>query len=857
MATILIVDDRPVNRDYLVTLLGYGPHRLLQAADGAEALAVARAERPDLVIADILMPTMDGYEFVRQLRTDPLGARVPVIFYTAHYHEREARNLARACGVTDVLIKPSEPDVILATVNAALGVARQPAPAPPVNEFDREHLRVLTDKLSQKVDELRRTNARLNVLIDLGLHLGSSRESRQLLKSFCDAAREILGARYAIVGVLDGDALHLRRLVTSGMDRATAERLGSLAPRQGVLGTILDECRCRRRHNPGGAPEGLGLTAPFPPVHSFLGAPIVSPNRVYGWLGLIDKVGAGEFSAEDERLAGILAAQVGRVYENGSLYRDALNHASQLEREVAERKRAEEALREREERIRLLLDSTVEAIYGIDLQGNCTFSNPACARLLGYAGPGLLLGRNMHALTHHHRSDGTPYPEEECPIYRAFQSGEGTHADNEVFWRADGTKFATEYWSLPMRRGDQVVGAVVTFWDISERKKLEEQLRQAQKMEAIGRLAGGVAHDFNNLLTVINGYGEMLLATVPIADPSRDMIREMVAAGMRAAALTRQLLLFSRKAIFEPKILDLKTVVADMDKMLRRIIGEDIQLATVADPDPSAVKADLGHVEQVILNLVVNSRDAMPQGGKLTIEVRNVELDAAYAQDHPDVRPGRYVLLAVSDTGCGMDAATLAHIWEPFFTTKGEGGTGLGLATVYGIVKQSGGHVVVYSEVGWGTTFKIYFPQLTPPPGAGKSTARLAVLPRGGETVLLAEDDDGVRALTRRALQDCGYTVLEARDGTAAERVAEKHAGPIDLVITDVVMPRQSGREVAERLAALHPEIKILFLSGYTDDAVMRHGILEAQVAFLQKPFTLAALAVKVREVLDGPERAG
>jgi protein-histidine pros-kinase len=282
-----------------------------------------------------------------------------------------------------------------------------------------------------------------------------------------------------------------------------------------------------------------------------------------------------------------------------------------------------------------------------------------------------------------------------------------------------------------------------------------------------------------------------------------------------------------------------------------------VELATVADPDPGAVRADLGHVEQVILNLVVNSRDAMPQGGKLTIEVRDVELDAAYAQDHPDVRPGRYVLLAVSDTGCGMDAATLAQIWEPFFTTKGEGGTGLGLATVYGIVKQSGGHAAVYREVGWGTTFKIYFLQLTPRPGAGKSTARLAVLPRGGETVLLVEDDDGVRALTRRALHDCGYTVLEARNGTAAERVAEKHAGPIDLVITDVVMPRQSGREVAERLAYLHPGVKVLFLSGYTDDAVVRHGSLEAQVAFLQKPFTLAALAVKVREVLDGPERAG
>jgi PAS domain S-box-containing protein len=853
MPTILIVDDRPVNREYLGTLLDHGQHRLLQAADGAEALALARAEHPDLVITDILMPTMDGYEFVRQLRTDPAGARIPVIFYTAHYHEPEARNLANACGVTAVLTKPFEPEVMLSMVNAALGVPQRPAQAPSADEFDREHLRVLTDKLSQKVDELRRTNARLNALVDLGLYLGSNRNCRLVLQSFCDAAREIVGARYAVVGVLEGEAPHFRYLVSSGMDRATADRLGSLKPRQGVLGAILQECRCCRLNNTNGAAEDFGLAPAIPAIHSFLGAPVVSPNRVYGWLGLIDKVGADEFTPEDERLAGILAAQVGRVYENGSLYGgDALNHATQLEREIAERERAEEALREREERIRLLLDSTVEAICGTDLQGNCTFSNPACARLLGYAEPGQLAGKNMHALVHHHRADGTPYPQEECQIVRAVQRGEGAHVDDEVFWRADGTSFAVEYWSFPIRRGDQIIGTVVTFWDISERKSLEEQLRQAQKMEAIGRLAGGVAHDFNNLLTVINGYGEMLLGVLPAADPNRDMIREMVAAGNRAAILTRQLLLFSRKAISEPKVLDVKAVVADMEKMLRRIIGEDIQLATVADPDLGAVKADVGHIEQVILNLVVNARDAMPQGGQLTIELHNVELDAAYARVHQGTQPGAYVLLAVSDTGCGMDTATLARIWEPCFTTKGERGTGLGLATVYGIVKQSGGHASVYSEVDKGATFKIYLPQVAQRPVSGKSHARLAALPHGQETVLLVEDDAGVRALTRRTLQDCGYPVLAARDGAQATQVAEEHPGRIDLLISDVVMPRLSGREVAERLAALHPGIKVLFLSGYTDDAVVRHGILEAQVAFLQKPFTLVALAAKVREVLDG-----
>ena len=938
-----------------------------------------QTERPDLVIADILMPTMDGYEFVRQLRADPAVAATPVIFLTAHYHEREAQSLARACGVSRVLIKPCEPEVVLGTVDSVLGSVPVAAPAPSAEDFDREHLRVLTDKLSQKADQLRKANARLTALVELGLDLGSERDPQQLLQSFCHRAREIVGARYAVVGVLDGDGLALRYCVTSGMNTVAAARLGSPDPRQGVLGTILRECRCLRLQRP----DGPDPESPFAPCQSFLGAPMVSPARVYGWLCLLDKVGAEEFSAEDERLAGILAAQVGRTYENGSLYADVLSHAAEMEREVGERKRAEEALREREEHIRLLLDSTAEAIYGIDRRGRCTFCNLACVRLLGYLDAGQLLGKNMHELMHHTRADGTPYPVKECRIFQAFRKGEGTHVEDEVFWRADGSSFPAEYWSYPIRHKGQIVGSVVTFlditerkrledqyrqarqrleeviaanpavlftlgiegeriqgiswisdnlrgllgytpeealapewwterihpedrdriigqthedlfsqgassheyrfrhqdgnyrwtrgeirlirdaagrpkeavgsWsDITERKQLEDQFRQAQKMEAVGRLAGGIAHDFNNLLTVINGYGELLLAELPAADPSRELIREIAAAGDRAKALTRQLLAFSRRAIIEPKVLDLKAVVADIDKMLRRIIGEDIQLTVAADPESGAVKADAGQMEQVILNLVVNARDAMPQGGRLTIEVRNAELDESYVRDHVEARVGAHVLLAVSDTGCGMDAATMARVFEPFFSTKGEQGTGLGLATVHGIVKQAGGHVAVYSEVGHGTTFKVYLPRVQQRPPEGKAQPGSAVMPRGSETLMLAEDEDGVRALTRRVLQACGYTLLEARDGAEAVRIAEQHQGRIDLLITDVVMPRMGGREVAERLMALQPGIRVLFLSGYTNDAVVRHGILEAEVAFLQKPFSATALAAKVRKVLDG-----
>jgi two-component system cell cycle sensor histidine kinase/response regulator CckA len=1229
VATILIVDDRPANRDFLVTLLGYGGHRLLQAADGAEALAAARAEHCDLVIADILMPTMDGYELVRQLRSDPALTAVPVIFYTAHYREREAESLARSCGVAHVLTKPCEPDVILRTVEAALGAAPLPAPPAPELEFDREHLRLLTDKLSQKAEDLTRVNARLTALVDLGLDLGSERDPRKLLQRFCHAARDVLGARYAVAGIVDADGSRLRYFFTSGMDTKIAAGLGSPDPERGGPGRVLAERRGLRLRNPGGDPTALGFSAAYPPIRSWLGAPIVSPGLAYGWLGLIDKVGAEEFSEEDERLAGVLTAQVGRIYENGSLYHEVLQQAAELKLEVAERKQAEDglraseeryrllfernlagvlvtssdgrvaecndamarilghatageltgqrtpdfwfeaidremflaqlrakgtvtgyevklrrkdggcawvvtnaslvedkgqtfiqgtiidvterrlaeaALRDREEHIRLLLDSTAEAIYGIDLHGHCTFANSSCARLLGYADPSQFLGKNMHELVHHTRPDGTPYPANECRIFQAFRNGEGSHVDDEVLWRADGSSFPAEYWSYPIRREGHLAGSVVMFLDVTGRKRAEEtlreseerfrqlaetinevfwlsdpvsgqilyvspayetiwgqscaslyasplawlepiqaedrervreafatkqavggydeeyrivrpdgsvrwihdrgfpvrdaagavyrvagvaediterkraeaerdellarlqvqisrmpliyilfnsdfrvtdwnpaaertlgytrnealgkgpndlnppsfhqdalklmeriragdmaahsvnenrtkdgrtitcewfntplltddgrfggllclgrdvteqrsleaQLRQAQKMEAVGQLAGGVAHDFNNLLTIINGYGELLAARFPQGDPTRELLGQIVAAGDRAAGLTRQLLAFSRKAIIEPRTLDLKAVVADVDKMLRRIIGEDIQLSVVTDPDVGTVKADPGQVEQVIVNLVVNARDAMPRGGKVTIELHNAELDETYARDHLGAQSGPHVLLAVSDTGSGMDRETMARIFEPFFSTKGERGTGLGLATVHGIVKQSDGHVAVYSEVGHGTTFKVYLPRAQQRLPSGKSHPGLAVMPRGGETVLLVEDEDGVRALARHILQGCGYTVLEARDGAEALRLAGQHQGGIDLLVTDVVMPRMSGREVAERLAGMSPRVKVLFLSGYTDDAVVRHGILEAEVSFLQKPYSPASLAAKVREVLDG-----
>src|SRR6266436_5304656 len=385
----------------------------------------------------------------------------------------------------------------------------------------------------------------------------------------------------------------------------------------------------------------------------------------------------------------------------------------------------------------------------------------------------------------------------------------------------------------------------------------EERLRQAQKMEAVGRLAGGVAHDFNNLLTVITSYSALLLEDLAADDPKRDDVDQIRKAAEGAAALTRQLLAFSRQQVLQPKALDLKATVAGTDKLLKRLIVEDIQLTTVLAPDLGVVKADPGQIEQIIINLAVNARDAMPTGGRLTIEAANVDMDEAYVRGHAPASPGRYVMLAISDTGIGMDEQTKARIFEPFFTTKEVGkGTGLGLATVYGIVKQSGGFIWVYSEPGHGTSFKVYFPRVDEP-AEPTAASTAGTEPRGGtETVLVVEDAASVRMVTRQVLERFGYAILEAPNGETALRLAAKHHGPIHLLLTDVIMPGLSGRQLAEQLAQLRPDMKVLYASGYADQAIIHHGILDSDIAYLQKPFTPETLARRVRQVLDSSPAA-
>jgi PAS domain S-box-containing protein len=409
----------------------------------------------------------------------------------------------------------------------------------------------------------------------------------------------------------------------------------------------------------------------------------------------------------------------------------------------------------------------------------------------------------------------------------------------------------------PLKGSDgQLLGVIGVALDITDRKHLADQLRVSQKMQAVGELAGGVAHDFNNLLMIVKGHAEMLLDRID-SSSARHNLEQIQGATERAATLTRQLLAFSRKQVLQPKVLDLNDVVAGMIKMFSRVIGENIDLAFLPGSKLAPVKADPGQVEQVLLNLVVNARDAMPDGGRLTIETCNVELDSVSAAQHPVMEAGSYVMLIVTDTGCGMDAGTQARIFEPFFTTKGQGkGTGLGLATVYGVVKQSGGFIWVYSEVDHGSTFKIYLPQVKADLERGVPEKTSRGSHPGTETILFVEDEESVRELVRDYLGKSGYRVLEAPDGVQALEIAAAHREPIHILVTDVVMPRLSGRELATRITAARPEIKILYISGYTDDSIFRHGVLEGGVAFLQKPFNLKDLAQKIRQVLDGEPAA-
>ena len=503
---------------------------------------------------------------------------------------------------------------------------------------------------------------------------------------------------------------------------------------------------------------------------------------------------------------------------------------------------------QREELFRLISENAADMIAVVDPNGRRLYNSPAYARILGFSNEELESTSFFDQV----------HPDDRQVAEQAAKEASGGGEGRTVQYRMrhkDGSWHVIESGaSAILDAHKKVEKLVIVNRDVSERRQLEEKFRQAQKMEAVGRLSGGVAHDFNNLLGVIIGYAEFLQESLAPENKLRGSVDEILKAGKRAASLTRQLLAFSRQQVLDPKVLDLNGVVSDMEKMLRRLIGEDVELSTVLSPQLGRLKADQGQLEQVVMNLVVNARDAMPQGGKLVIDTQNMVMDDAFIRRYPyPVQAGPYVCLTVTDSGIGMDPETKARAFEPFFTTKEKGkGTGLGLSTVYGVVKQSGGYIDIDSSPGAGTTFKIYLPRVHDAIKAETPTGTATSF-TGNETILLAEDETSLRTLTRNTLELCGYKVLEAKDGIEALEVSDRYQGPIDLLLTDMVMPGMGGRALAQGLTRRRPDIRLAYMSGYTGQAVGSQGPVDPGSVFLLKPFTRELLTRKIREALDRP----
>jgi PAS domain S-box-containing protein len=586
-------------------------------------------------------------------------------------------------------------------------------------------------------------------------------------------------------------------------------------------------------------------------------------------MSIFDVIPQDQFNKISEKLRKKLANHAPTIYELEAITKDGRRVPVEVSsrlifendvpvgvqgtvRDISVRRRAEAELRASEERFRELIENANDIIFTCDISGNFTSLNRAGQELTGYS--------NEEALKMNFAEVVPPGHIEKTRemLSRKAVADVATIYELEIITKS-GERAELEVSSRTILDDGKPVGVQGVARDITERKRMQGalrasqvQLQQSQKLEAIGRLAGGIAHDFNNLLTAILGYSDLSLRHIDPQNPVAHHIEEVKKAAQRASSLTRQLLAFSRKQILEPKLLDLNHVIRDMNKLMNRLIGEDIEFDANLDPDIGGVMADPGQIEQVLLNLVVNARDAMPNGGRVTIETANIYLDDAYVRERPPMKPGHYVMLTITDNGMGIDAQTLTRIFEPFFTTKEVGkGTGLGLSTVYGIVKQSGGFVWAESELDLGTTFKVYLPKLTAPVEVEEPAVSHPAVVRGTGTVLLVEDDTTVRRMTAEFLELAGYKVLESGNGSGALAIAQSYESEIHLLVTDVVMPLMGGRELAEQLAKLCPGIRVLYISGYMDDAMVRHGIIDKDIAFLQKPFTAEGLVQKVYEVLQ------
>ena len=940
---ILIVDDELQNRQLLEVMLTPEGFQLATATSGADALAKVAADPPDLILLDVMMPGMDGYEVAAKLKADAATKSIPIIMVTVR-DDREAKMRGLNAGAEDFLSKPVDRAELRVRVRNLLRLKAY-------GDYHDRYSQMLEAEVGLRTAHLLESEARYRRIVETsneGIWVLDADEKTtfmngrmaQMLDCDVSEARGQLASGFVHEDGLAPLAASLKSLRAGGstqievrLKRTDGAPLWALLETsaifdsgrkyEGALVMVMDVSERRKAQEASRASEarfrrlwdsGLILINISDAAGTLVdvndsGANLLGYSReelINGSVRWRDLTPPEWRDAEEAAIAQFERTGVTAPWEKELLRKDGtrlpiLTGAATLAGagriaiavDLTERKRAESANLERTRIAELTAEVGVALAQGGVLQEVLQRCAEAMVRHAGAACARIWTCEPRLRTLVLQASAGsctcvTPGVDGEAPIppeTKLIAEQRAPHVTNDV---AGDQQAAVAAWTAregmtafaghPLLVSGELVGVISMFarHTLSDaalkglatiadeiaigvhrslgddiRAVLEGQLRQAQKMEAVGRLAGGVAHDFNNVLSVILSYADLMLEELGREDPMRDDVDEIRKAGNRAADLTRQLLMFSRQQVLEPKVIDLNDLLARMDKMLQRILGEDVDLVFLAGPDLGRLRADPSSIEQVVMNLVVNARDAMPTGGKLTIETANVQLDEDFVRHHVDAKAGPYIMLAVSDTGIGMDAATRSRIFEPFFTTKPvDKGTGLGLSTVFGIAQQSGGWVYVYSEPGAGTAFKVYLPRVVQEVDKARATAALP-LRRGSETILLVDDDEQVRLVTRGILKRNGYHVIDAKHAGEAMLACEQHAGTIHLLLTDVVMPQMSGPELAKRLAKSRPGMRVMCMSGYTDDSIVRHGILETEFAYLQKPITPESLTRKVREVLD------
>ena len=791
---ILNVDDRPDNRYLFDTILRAAGHDVYSAADGVEALALLQNMQCDLIVSDVVMPGMDGFQFCREVKANPATRDIPFVFFTAVYTEAKDEQFALSLGAAGFLVKPLEPDQLVEKLLQAAHAPVPPAAAPLVGDsagFLEAYNRRVVQKLETKLAEIEELNTRLQ---------SSEARLRAVVEGTSDAVF-IKDRTGHYVTINAAGARFLARSVDGVLGRTDAE--------------LYDESTARARAVAEQRLLQFGLVEAY---EEELRLPGETPSRHFHTV---------RAPLRDE--AGLIVGSFG------------------ISRDITARLQAEAQIR----KLSRAVEQSPISVVITDVDGRIEYVNPLFTTLTGYTAAEAI-GQNPRIL-----KSGRHSREFYAELWQTIKGGRDWQGILENR-RKDGSRFFEQTRISPVKDADgRLTHFIALKEDITERLRLEDQLRQSQKMDAIGRLAGGVAHDFNNLLTIIQLEASALATNPALAADadSTEGIRQITAATQRATGLTRQLLAFSRKQEKEEQDVDLGETVANLAKLVRRILGEDIRLTTAVPAEPVTLRADPGMLEQALLNLAINARDAMPAGGGLHIAVETVEIDAGYARTHAGATPGRRAHLLVSDTGTGIAPEHLGRVFEPFFTTKAPGqGTGLGLATVYGILQQHQGWITVESTVGQGTTFHLYLPTLPPVVLAAGEEATEHPLPRGTETVLLAEDDDQIRNLVQAALERQGYKVLAAATGDDALATLQRHIGPVHLLVTDLIMPGSlNGRQLADQARTLRPALRTVFISGYPADVISRLINFKSAGEFLRKPFAVRTLLETVRRRLDEP----